>query len=186
MPDPIESLIKILTSEATIIIAIIATAAAIAAAAVLAITNSFEKKKFRLSALMEVFRLLNDIKHKEARKVVYGDATTASYKILGLEDNKSFDQLMEMSETIVRSDLNEIATLIEHHIIDRKIFVEEYWWIILKAWYKIEPKIIKRRHNIGPSTYMKNFEQLKAKAEEYAKRHHKGDLEKLQKLKEKQ
>ena len=185
MPDPIDILIKILSSEATIIIAIIATAAAIAAVAVSYITHSFEKKKFRLSALMEVFRLLNDIKHKEARKVLYGDATTASYEILGLENNKSFDALMEMSETIVRSDLNEIATLIEHDIIDCKIFVEEYSWIILKVWYKIEPKIIKRRHNIGPSDYMKNFEQLKTKAEEYAKRHHKGDLEKLQKLKEK-
>ena len=113
MPDPIESLVKILTSEATIIIAIITTAAAIAAVAVSSITHRFEKKKFRLSALMEVFRLLNDIKHKEARKVVYGDATTASYEILELENNKSFDQLMEMSETIVRSDLNEIAPLLE-------------------------------------------------------------------------
>jgi hypothetical protein len=177
MPGPIESLITILTSEATIIIAIIAAAAAAATGIVSYISYIFEKKK----ALMEVFRLLNDIKHKEARKVVYGDATPASFEILGLENDRNLDRLMEMSETIVRSDLNEVATMIEHNIIDSKIFVEEYRWVILKVWYKIDPKIIKMRQDIGPSDYVKNFERLKTKAEKYAKKHHKVDLEKLKK-----
>ena len=50
MPDPIGSLMKLLTREATIIIAIIGIGRAIAAVAVSCITHSFEKKKFRLSA----------------------------------------------------------------------------------------------------------------------------------------
>jgi hypothetical protein len=51
----------------------------------------------------------------------------------------------------------------------------------LKVWRKLEPKIREMRDGNGPSDYMKNFKQLKTKAEEYAKRHHMGDLEKLQK-----
>ena len=52
---------------------------------------------------------------------------------------------MEISQTIVRSDFNEIAILIQHDILEYNIFVQEYWWIILKIWYKVEPKIIERR-----------------------------------------
>jgi len=176
--NPIDQWAAILVSPQAIAIYVTAAAAA-AAVTVSYITHSFEKKKFRLSALMEVFRLLNDIKHKEARKVVYGDATKSSFEILGLENNKTFDALMEISVTIARSDFNEIATLIAHDIVDCNIFVEEYWWIILKVWYKVQPKIMERRRDIGPSDYMKNFEQLKTTAEEYAKRHHTEDLEKI-------
>src|SRR5437773_1165946 len=113
--------IDIFTSQTTtIVIAVIATVVAAAAAAVSLIAYFFERKKFRLTAQMEVYRLLNDIKHREARKVVYEKATIASYEILGLENDKSVDRLMELSETIVGSDLGEIATLIEHNIIDCK------------------------------------------------------------------
>jgi len=40
----------------------------------------------------------------------------------------------------------------------------------LKVWRKLEPKIREMRDGNGPSDYMKNFKQLKTKAEEYAKR----------------
>ena len=33
---------------------------------------------------------------------------------------------------MVRSDFNEVATLIYHHLLDKKIFVREYCWMILK------------------------------------------------------
>jgi hypothetical protein len=168
------NLTEVLTSKEAIT-SIIATAAL----AVSIITYIFEKKRFRLSALMQAFRLLNDIQHKEARRVVFGDATNASYEILGLENNKSLDELMRRSLNIVRSDFNEIATLILHDIIDSNLFVEEYWWIILKVWQKVEPKITERRNSVGPSDYMKNFEVLKCRAEKYAMKHYVNDLEKL-------
>lgn len=128
---------------------------------------------------MEVFRLLNDIQHNEARRVVYGDYSNASYEIL--LQNKDFNELMRLSVTIVRTDFNEIATLILHDIVDPNLFVEEYWWIIVKVWYKIENEIMQRRGDRGPSNYMINLENLKNRAEKYAKRYRSKDLEKLKK-----
>jgi hypothetical protein len=48
------------------------------------LTREAEDKKFRLTALTEAFRLLNDVKHREARKVVYGNLKISSFEILGL------------------------------------------------------------------------------------------------------
>ena len=135
---------------------------------------------------MESFRLLNDIKHKEARKVVYGDITNLSYEILGLNYNeRNVEKLKIISTTMARTDLNEIATLIRHNIVERTIFLEEYWWIILRVWHEVETKINERRQsNAGPPDYMKNFEELKIKAEKYAKKHQSEGLRRFQKWKE--
>jgi hypothetical protein len=169
----------LVSSEA--IAAYIATAAVI----VSVITYIFEKKRFRLSALMEAFRLLNDVKHKEARKVLYGESTNASYEILGLIE-RSYEELRRISATIVRSDFNEMATLMRHNIVQCSIFVEENWWIILRVWHEAEPEIKRRRDSdTAPQDYMKNFEEQKTKAEEHATKYHPVDLRKFKTWKEK-
>lgn len=162
----------------------IAAYIAIAAVLVSVITFFFERKRFRLSALMESFRLLNDIKHKEARKVVYGEPTNASYEILGLNE-RSYEEFRRISATIVRSDFDEMATLIRHNIVQSSVFVEEYWWIILRVWHEVEPEIkLRRDSDTAPHYYMENFEKLKVKAEQYAKKYQNDDFKKFQKWKE--
>jgi hypothetical protein len=53
---------------------------------------------------------------------------------------------------------------------DESIFVEEYWWIILRCWDNTKDKIIERRKSgTGASGYMHNLEILNDKAENYAK-----------------
>jgi hypothetical protein len=46
-------------------------------------TAKAEKQKVLLTGLAEAFRLLNDVKHREARKVLYGNASPSSYEIVG-------------------------------------------------------------------------------------------------------
>lgn len=73
---------------------------------------------------------------------------------------------------MVRSDFNEVATLIYHHLLDKKIFVREYCWMIIRIWRFLEQDILDRRRAIGPPDYMKNFEDLKKIAVEYVCKNH--------------
>jgi len=148
------------------------------------ITYWYHQKEFRLKSLTDALSRLNDVKHKEARKVVYGNATFASFEILGFarptsDGGASWDDLMTLSKDIVRSDFNEVATLVYHKLLDKKIFVQEYCWIIIRIWKLLEADIRERRKTIGPSDYMKNFEELKEVAMKYVLKNHPEYLENL-------
>jgi hypothetical protein len=156
-----------------IVVTIVTTAGVI----VSVITYFFERKKFRLTALAEAFRLLNDVKHREARKVVYGNPKISSFEILGLvrpisEEEVSYEELTSICKDIVRSDFNEIGTLIHYKLLDGKIFIEEYYWIILKIWSLLKNDIEDRRKSIGPPNYMQHLEDIYRQAEVYTVQHH--------------
>lgn len=113
------------------VIAIIATSAAVAVAAVSLITFFYQRKKFRLAALMEPLHALRDMRHREARKIVYGEASNSSYEILGLarptpEGGATAEELYNLAKDIVRSDYNHISTLVRHRLLDEEIFVGEH------------------------------------------------------------
>jgi hypothetical protein len=152
---------------------------AAAGVAVSVVNYVYRKKEFRLKSLTESLSRLNDVKHKEARKVyLYGNPTLASFEILGFNKptpeggGASSNDLMTLSKDIVRSDLNEVATLICHKLLDKKIFVQEYWWIIITAWRLLEHDILDRRRADGPPNYMKNFEDLNEMAVDYVSKNH--------------
>jgi hypothetical protein len=143
---------------------------AAAGVAVSVVNYWYRKKEFRLKSLTEALSRLNDVKHKEARKVLYGNPTLASFEILGFNKptpeggGVSPNDLMTLSKDIVRSDLNEVATLTHHKLLDKKIFVQ--------VWRLLEHDILDRRRADGPPNYMKNFEDLNEMAVEYASKNH--------------
>lgn len=153
-----------------------------AGVAVSVITYVFQRKQVKLRGLIEVFKDLNLPNHREARRVTYGESSNTSYDLLGISPPNAelgtTGELHRVSSDIVRSDMNNAATLIEHGLMDGTIFVEEYWWIILRSWDNSRDRIINRRNSgTGASGYMHNLELLKSKAEKYARKHHKKDYE---------
>jgi hypothetical protein len=146
-------------------------------------TQEFEGKRFTTTILIQVIQQLNDIKHREARKVLYEELPpNSSYEILGisLKEDSKINDIKKLASDMVRGDLNEIATLSRHGLIDDSIFIKEFYWIILRVWYEVELSIIERRKD-GPSDYMTNFEDLKNKTEDFAKTYRNEDYTKLQK-----
>jgi hypothetical protein len=144
------------------------------------ITYRYQKKRTRHAALADAFRMLNDVKHREARKVLYdiGEGKIpreSSYKIIGIdkETNGRSNQkdLEDICSHIVRNDFNEIGTLAHYKLLDGKTFITEDFWIILKVWsllkYDIEDR--RKRHSFN---YMRHLEDLQKKACKYAKRHY--------------
>jgi hypothetical protein len=156
---------------------IVATTIPAAGVIVSVVTYVFQRKKFRLTALTEAFRLLNDVKHREARKVVYDKPNMSSFDIFGLVRPPTSggevreEELTHICRDIVRSDFNQIGTLIHHDLLDGKIFIEEYYWIILKIWSSLKDEIERRRNSIGPPNYMQHLEYMYRQVEEYAKEH---------------
>jgi len=157
------------------ILTLLATIAAVTIATVGVITFIYERRKFRLAALVETYRFLGDIRHREARKVLYGNESMASYEILSLvrptaDGGASTDELERLAKDIVRSDLNHVGTLIQHKLLDENTIVSEYNWMIQKSWSLLEADIMNRRNGIGPSNYMENFETLRKKAEKWSEK----------------
>jgi hypothetical protein len=140
--------------------------------------------------LMEVFRLLNLPEHREARKVTYGDKTHASYDILKITKPEA-DPMLEgeidrVSREMVKGDMNNVATLIYHKLMDEDIFLEEYWWIILRCWDSVKTTVYERRRSgTGALSYMRNLEKLNGKAEKYGKKQFKEDFEEYERYKAK-
>jgi hypothetical protein len=77
----VKEILEVLSSGGAVV-AYIATAVG---TSVSSITFFYNRKGFRLRALAEAFRLLNEKEHREARKVIYGEHTLSSFNILGLE-----------------------------------------------------------------------------------------------------
>jgi hypothetical protein len=110
-----------------------------AGVAVSTITYIFQRRELKLKGLAEIFRELSLLSHRAARKVLYEGVTLDSYAVLGLDKERtSPDVVKNICENIIRSDLSIAATLIRHGLLDGPIFIEEYWWIILRAWDKME------------------------------------------------
>jgi hypothetical protein len=92
------------------------------------------------------------------------------------------EALIEISKNIVRSDLNYAGTLVRYKMIESKMFIDEYWWIILSCWNILENDIKERRNtNNGISNYMRNFENLKIMAEQFVKKNYPNDWENFKK-----
>jgi len=121
--------------------------------------------------------------------VIYnqGHVSNLSFHLLEIEkdkftesDDEAKDAIVKISKDIVRSDLNHAGTLIHHKMMDSDVFLEEYWWIILKSWKVLETDIENRRNSQdGVSNYMHNFEELKNKAVDFAKKNYSSDWERI-------
>jgi hypothetical protein len=138
----------------------------------------FQKKRLDADLFIKVSGLLNDSQHRKARDILYHWYHNSNS--LTNDDNKvregfrifnvdSIELLIELCKNMVRSDINEASTLVEHGYLSRNLFVREYYWIILKSWECLENEIFERRKGVGPKNYMENFERRKYEAEKYRK-----------------
>ncbi|MGI9010529.1 MAG: DUF4760 domain-containing protein [Nitrososphaeraceae archaeon] len=168
-------LIAILSSKEAI-----AAYIAIAGVIVSYITYRFNTKQLKQNQLSELIKSLNNPSHREARKVIYDhydqkQISNISFQLLEIDRNQfgeyvaeAKDAIIIIAKNIVRSDLNHAGTLVHHKMIETKVFLEEYWWMILKCWHILEDDIKERRNKTnGISNYMINFEEIKVKAEKY-------------------
>lgn len=138
-----------------------------------------QKKQNRFAALIELFKLLNDNAHRNARRRcinLYGvNEELKQWNILefmnATKDKKQIDHnylhtIHLESREIVKADFDQIGSLVIEEIIYEKEFLNIYWYEVLKCWKAVFDDIQERREKENYN-YMKNFEYLMNKAEVY-------------------
>ena len=123
--------------------------------------------------------MLNDVKHREARKVIYDiktgcSASESSFNIIGIssvtskgESNQK--ELERVCKDIVKNDFDEVGVLAYHGLLDEEKFIEETFWVILKVWNLLKDEIEDRRKR-DSSHHMERLEELRNKACKYAEK----------------
>jgi hypothetical protein len=136
-----------------------------------------EKIQNQLAALVEIFQLLDDNAHRNARRRIVNLYTDDSEKqkwgtlILmnavkkGAEYNEYFlrSNYLESRE-IVKADFNHAEALIKSGLVDKGQFLERYWLEVLKCSRSLR--------NDSDESSMEDFNFLKEQAEEYREKSH--------------
>lgn len=107
-------------------------------------------RQYQLSALLEVFRMMNDKELKFTRGTLYNTHEHSTYDRQFYRDN--FDHL--------RSILDMIGYLYHTNAVPRKVLLEMYWYVIIHCWVCLEPYIMEVRENEIKS-FSQSFEILK-------------------------
>jgi hypothetical protein len=65
-----------------------------------------------------------------------------------------------------------VLVLITNKLLPKKVFIDTYWYTILRCWLALETEIKKERHTRGHPGYMKNFEDLYNRADRHRYKKH--------------
>jgi len=137
---------------------------------IISFTNFFySRKKDKFNSLFEVFSRLNDNRHREARRIIYyGYNKTSSIIILGFDAPPT--DLERACKDMVRDDFDQMGLMVETGLIPEKPFMERYWKTVIDCRWHLEADIAERRAMRGYEDYVKNFDLLRDRACNYAKR----------------
>jgi len=114
-------------------------------------TNTADRQ-YQLTALLEVFEMMNDKDMKFARETLYNTHEHSTYNRQFYRD--AFDHL--------RSILDMIGLLYHRNAIPRDILLEMYWYVIIHCWICLEEYITDVRQQIP--MFSQSFELLKDEA----------------------
>jgi hypothetical protein len=126
--------------------------------------------------LSQVFQLLNDNAHRNARRRIYNlyqeyddSRKEKILKKMGVkdEDLKRINAIHMESMEIVKADFDQIGSLVENSAILKDEFLKIYWHELLKCWKVLDDDINEIRKTLRDDNYMINFEKLKGYAEEF-------------------
>ena len=122
-------------------------------------------KQIQLTALMEVFHLLNNDTHRKARQVVYKDHRSR------LDGDRTNEEEIRQEIAMVRSDFEMIGTFVRNNLLSYEVFLDAYWDSTISCWNALEDNIMAERKMRRNNRYMANFEYLVGVAKEYKEKY---------------
>jgi hypothetical protein len=126
--------------------------------------------------LMDIFKLLDDNAHRNARRRIYNlhEETIPERRIkilltMGFKKDElgRVDSIHIESKEIVKADFNQIGYMIENDTISKNDFLRVYWSEVLKSWKVLSAEINSTRINLKDIKYMYGFQQLQEYALNY-------------------
>lgn len=136
-----------------------------AAAAIMGfITYWFYRRQHQLNGLMETFKLLNDLEHRQARENVYAIFNiynnSHQIKVFSEEMNKKYVEM-------VHADFDQMGTLVRYGTIQKKGFLESYAETAYRCWNALQDHIKEERITRNFDYYIENFKWLADEAHRY-------------------
>jgi cellulose synthase/poly-beta-1,6-N-acetylglucosamine synthase-like glycosyltransferase len=129
------------------------------------VSAEYQEKQLNLSAMMEVFKILNNDEHRQARENVYSACKQFDQGQKEIFQNEN----IRKNAAMVRADFDEIGLLIQNGLVPKDMFLSAYWNTVIISWKALKDDIAKERLRRKYSMYMAFFEQLYQEAEDYAK-----------------
>lgn len=124
------------------------------------LSADYQQRHLDLTSTLEVFKILNNHKHRLAREIVY-----CAYKS---DDEQVFDrEPYHSAAAMVRADMDQVGVLIEDGLLDENKFLKMYWNTVLLVWRALEKDIIRERSIRKYDNYMTKFEKLSNSARKY-------------------
>ena len=146
----------------------------------------YTRKKDKLNSLFEVFKYLNEDRHREARRVLYTqdnpkispkDKVLSSHIILGFDAIAMDYPLVRVCEDIVRDDLNHMGLMLKRKLVPENEFLDRYSSTVLRCKEKLKYNIEKRRKVRSYRDYVKNIDYLFIKAQKYMEKYKQNTTE---------
>ena len=122
------------------------------------------EKQNQTTLTLEVFKLLNDDEHRNARKLTY--ETYQKFKTSGditIFDDKSHYRFISMTA----HDFDHVGSIIKNSSSIKKVFFDIYAETVIICWKALEEHIKAERNKRKTNFYMKFFEWLNDEAISY-------------------
>lgn len=132
------------------------------------ISSWLQNRHTKLSALLEVFKLLNDEDARNYRKFLFMDLYYREHNEQSSRNPEQFDELAQK----VRADFDQVGSLVREKLVPKNAFLRVYWDTTIRSWNALHTNVMNERNVRNNTTYMENFEWLNRKANEYKARHH--------------
>lgn len=137
---------------APVIVAIVGISSGIATWA----THYYQKKQYKLNALIGAFEQLNDLEHRHARSKIYEIFTAWGGANRYLSELNQFSDCVEL----VKADFDQIGSLIKNKLVDKQVFLDVYGTTIINYWQYLRDEIEGQKNARKDQLYMKNFKWL--------------------------
>lgn len=137
-----------------------------------------EGQQQKFSSLIQIFQLLDDNKHRNARRRIINLYTDGSNKqrwgtlkyMNGVQKDAEYNENFvesnyRESREIVKADFNLIGTLIKSELVEKEKFLQSYWLEVLKCYITLD--------GFSDEVAPENFTYLKEEAEKYRQQNHK-------------
>ncbi len=122
-------------------------------------------RQVNLTALMDVFHILNNESHRKARHAVY------KYHRDILDGKSRNDEDISEQIAMVRSDFDMIGTFVRNKLLSKDAFLDAYWDTTLVCWNALYDNIMTERKMRQNNHYMANFEHLASEAKLYKEKY---------------
>jgi len=122
-------------------------------------------KQLNLTALLQVFQLLNNESHRTARQVVY------RYYKNRLDGKATSDEEISQQIAMVRSDFDMIGTFVRNRLLSKEVFLDAYWDTTIMCWNALVDNVMSERKLRQNQKYMTNFEYLASEARQYKEKY---------------